>query len=384
MDADRGERPGDADVDSRITRLHEVATELQAASMEVEVYDAMVDTAVETLGFDACAVGVPVDGWFEEVRVSESAPIEEGTRSFRTDEGVIGRTYQNRESIIVDNAFDNEEAKPGDEAIVSGLSVPLGDKGVFQGYASEVGAFDESDLEVADLLATHATAALDRIERERELKRKNERLEQFASVVSHDLQSPLNVADLRLELAMRECDSEHLEDVALAIDRMETLTGDLLTLAQAGQRVDEVEPVDLAALVRTCWQTVETADATLAVETGRTVRADRNRLQQLLANLVGNAVKHGSTSSRARSDDAVTVTVGGLKNGFYVVDDGPGIPPEEREQVFEHGYTTAEDGTGFGLAIVADIVEAHGWEIDVTESDEGGARFEVTGVESVE
>ncbi len=63
-------------------------------------------------------------------------------------------------------------------------------------------------------------------------------------------------------------------------------------------------------------------------------------------------------------------------DGFYVADDGPGISPEDRDQVFESGYTTADHGTGFGLTIVEQIADAHDWTIDVTESADGGARFE--------
>lgn len=78
------------------------------------------------------------------------------------------------------------------------------------------------------------------------------------------------------------------------------------------------------------------------------------------------------------------MTVGDLPDGFHVADDGPGIPEEARERVFESGYSTVEDGTGFGLNIVAEIAEAHGWDVDIDESRAGGARFEFTGVEIVD
>jgi signal transduction histidine kinase len=78
----------------------------------------------------------------------------------------------------------------------------------------------------------------------------------------------------------------------------------------------------------------------------------------------------------------VTVTVGSLEEGFYVEDDGPGVPEAEREDVFDAGYTTSDTGTGFGLSIVHEIATAHGWEVSVTESDAGGARFEFRGVET--
>ncbi|MDY6778997.1 MAG: HAMP domain-containing sensor histidine kinase, partial [Halobacteria archaeon] len=80
----------------------------------------------------------------------------------------------------------------------------------------------------------------------------------------------------------------------------------------------------------------------------------------------------------------ITVRVGATDEGFYVEDTGKGIPPEERDTVLEQGYSTDTDGTGLGLSIVKKVVEAHNWSIDVTESEEGGARFEITGVKIVE
>jgi signal transduction histidine kinase len=96
----------------------------------------------------------------------------------------------------------------------------------------------------------------------------------------------------------------------------------------------------------------------------------------VLENLFRNAIEHG------RSD--VTIRVGTLSDetGFYVEDDGPGIPSDTRDEVFEQGYSTADDGTGFGLSIVREIAEAHGWEISATDSAEGGARFEIRGVDT--
>nr|WP_281381262.1 HAMP domain-containing sensor histidine kinase [Halobellus ruber] len=209
-------------------------------------------------------------------------------------------------------------------------------------------------------------------ERERELKRQNERLDEFASVVSHDLRSPLSVATGRLELATTECDSRHLDAVADAHGRMEDLIDDLLRLARQGDPVGETEPVDLGTVPERCWETVATGDATLRVETDSAICADPGRLRQLFENLYRNAVEH------AGSD--VTVTVDALDGGFYVEDDGPGIPEDAREDVFEAGYSTTDEGTGFGLSIVGEIVEAHGWTITATEGADGGARFEFTGV----
>ncbi|WP_144799616.1 two-component system sensor histidine kinase NtrB [Halorubrum depositum] len=213
----------------------------------------------------------------------------------------------------------------------------------------------------------------ERKEREESLREKNERLEEFASIVSHDLRNPLSVARGRLDLAREECDSEHLDHVARAHERMDSLIDDLLTLARDGEGVEGTERVPLRELAEACWEGVETADATLRVETDSAVRADRSRLRQVFENLVRNAVEHAG-------DDA-TVTVGDLDGGFYVSDDGPGIPEADREAVFEAGFTTNDGGTGFGLEIVEAVAAAHGWDVRVTDGADGGARFEFTGVD---
>ena len=213
----------------------------------------------------------------------------------------------------------------------------------------------------------------ERKRREEALEQKNERLEEFASIVSHDLRNPLSVAEGRLELAREECDSEHLDAVADAHERMETLIDDLLTLARDGHGVDGTERVPLRELADACWQSVETPSASLRVETDRAVRADRSRLRQVFENLVRNAVEHGG--------EDVTVAVGDVDGGFYVADDGPGIPEADRESVFEPGFTTNDDGTGFGLEIVEAVASAHGWDVRVTDAEGGGARFEFTGVD---
>jgi signal transduction histidine kinase len=103
----------------------------------------------------------------------------------------------------------------------------------------------------------------EQIERRRELERQNERLEEFTSIVSHDLRNPLRVADGQLELLRDECESDHTDDLAQALDRMDALIEDLLTLAREGERVDEAEQIELTNAATNSWQTVNTEQATL-------------------------------------------------------------------------------------------------------------------------
>ncbi|TQQ81412.1 ATP-binding response regulator [Halonotius roseus] len=211
--------------------------------------------------------------------------------------------------------------------------------------------------------------ALERHRQQQELRRQNERLERFAHVVSHDLRNPLGVAQGRVELID---DEEHAPIVADNLDRMEAIIDDVLTLAREGQAVEQTEPVKLDVLAANCWANVETADAELSVADGVVIHADGGRLQQLLENLLRNSIEHVG--------DDVAITIGALPDGFFVADDGPGIDPDNRDEIFEAGYTTNPDGTGFGLNIVKEIAAAHGWDVAIADSEDGGARFEFTGV----
>ena len=213
----------------------------------------------------------------------------------------------------------------------------------------------------------------DQQRQQQRLESQNEHLEAFTSVVSHDLRNPLNVASGNLTLARENGDGDHLERADRALTRMEALIDDLLALAHSGTRITNPEPVDLAAVAQDAWATVDTHGATLRTRTEHTIMADRSRLHQLIENLVRNAVEHGG--------ETVTVAIGDREDGFYVADDGPGISPDERDAVFKTGYSTRDEGTGFGLNIVSEIADAHGWEVRIGENAEGGARFVITGVE---
>ena len=205
----------------------------------------------------------------------------------------------------------------------------------------------------------------------RELERQNDRLEQFASMVSHDLRNPLNVATGSIELARTREDVTHLERAESALHRMDALIDDLLVLSRSETQLEDTVVLDLQPVARAAWEELERDEGRLRVQAETpVVDGDRSQLKHLFANLFRNALDH--------NDPPVTVTVGPLAdgNGFFVADDGCGIDAEDHETVFEHGYTTHSDGTGFGLSIVRHIAEAHGWDVTVTDSQQGGARFE--------
>jgi PAS domain S-box-containing protein len=224
-----------------------------------------------------------------------------------------------------------------------------------------------------------------RQERKRELEAQNERLDRFASVVSHDLRNPLQIAQGNLALARERRDDadEELARVGSALDRIDEIVDSVLTLAREGTALADPVDVPVADVARRAWASVETPNAALSVETDRVVRGDARRLRRLFENLFRNSVEHRAGGDPATTGDgereSVTVRLGHVDRGepcLFVEDDGPGIPAAERDRVFEPGYSTTDDGTGFGLDIVAEIADAHGWETTLTDGDRGGARFE--------
>jgi PAS domain S-box-containing protein len=272
----------------------------------------------------------------------------------------------------VERTQDEIEIRVGDEVRTFELTIsPL---------------YDSHDRLVARQFLLHDSTHQRR--RQKSLEHKNEQLERFASVVSHDLRNPINVARGYVDVARETEDLEPLDEVEYSFDRMEAIIEDVLTMAREGQEMNDPEPVELETVARDAWEHVDTGESTLEITGTMTIKADRNKLQRALENLLRNALDH--------SEEALTITVGPIERdtgsslidrnglGFFVADDGPGIPEDERDKVLEAGYTTASDGTGLGLSIVQSIAEAHGWTIEITESAAGGARIELRGVVQIE
>ncbi|MFB6068545.1 MAG: PAS domain S-box protein [Halobacterium sp.] len=481
----------------RIEALHESTRQLMGAESEADVARLTARAAEETLNYRSNVVRLVDDEQSElvPVAVTDLAREEMGPRPvYPVDETPAGRAYERGEPVVCEDTRDiDDDYSRGDAHSV--MYLPIGEYGTISIADTTLGAFGPSDLGLAQILTSNATAALDRVtherklrryesmvdtardmvymldldgrfrfvndaaldltgydrdqlvgahvslvmdskdvqrgrdlihglldseapstesdafewtlhtadgeevdceshiallyedgelggtvgvvrdvteykERERLLERQNDRLNEFAGVIAHDLRNPLNVSRGRVELAADECDCEHLDGVARALDRMNDIVEDTLTLARNGHTVGETELVDLSRLLVDCWEHVDVGDADLRVDEGLLVRADPDRLRHLFENLFRNAVEHGAAS---------TVRAGMTDGVLFVEDDGDGLSAAA-DDVFDAGYSTAGD-SGLGLAIVKRVVEAHGWEIRATDGRDGGARFEITGVE---
>ncbi len=220
-----------------------------------------------------------------------------------------------------------------------------------------------------------------------ELQAKSAEMEQFAYIVSHDLKSPLVtmlgfVGLLREDLGenVRPEVTDGLNRIGGAATRMSQLIDDLLELSRVGRVKDESRPVDLETLVDQLRQDLaeefHRVGAELIVERPlAAVHADPRRLQQVLQNLLTNAVKYGCTRAEPKIWVSAEQRAGGTRIG--VRDNGPGINAAHHERIFRlfEQAEPGQGGTGVGLALIAKIVQAHGGRCGVDSSPGNGAAF---------
>ena len=223
------------------------------------------------------------------------------------------------------------------------------------------------------------------------LERSNEDLKQFAYITSHDLGEPLRTISGFAQLLQRRYEDqvdergrEYIERMVGGVARMQTMIADLLAFSRAGRAEIERRPVDAREVVGEVVESLEGAISERGAEVSfdglPTVEADRNQLQQLFQNLIANALKFNK-AERPRVE-----VRGGREDGswrFSVLDNGIGVPPEQREKVFGafsrlHSRDDYE-GSGIGLAICKKIVERHGGEIAIGDGLDGrGSSFTFT------
>jgi two-component system sensor histidine kinase MtrB len=206
----------------------------------------------------------------------------------------------------------------------------------------------------------------------------------FAADVSHELRSPLQTLSAATSVLTRRRDgldgrtAAAVDLLAEEVTRFEQLVADLLELARSDQRADR-RPTDVVALVRSALQHRGMPEQVLDVTAdGRAVDLDPRRFEQVLANLLDNAERHGGGAVR------VGICTDPQRVVLEVEDEGPGVPPDERELIFDRfargraaSARGGSDGTGLGLALVAQHVAAHLGTVRVTDRPGGGARFVV-------
>jgi signal transduction histidine kinase len=260
----------------------------------------------------------------------------------------------------------------------------------FGRLAALVARFFEQKAELVSEVGQRKRAMEALVQKEDELRRSNQELEQFAYVASHDLQEPLRMVGSYTQLLARryhgKLDRDADEFIGFAVDgvsRMQRLINDLLQYSRVGTRGRAPEPTDTEAVLGRSLQNLKLAlednHATVTHEPLPKVMADDRQLEQLFQNLVGNAVKfHGTEPPRVhvRAERS---------NGswmFSVKDNGIGLDPQYSDRIFlifQRLHTREEyAGTGIGLAVCKKIVERHGGRIWVESEPGKGADFRFT------
>lgn len=326
-------------------------------------------------------IGRTTDG--DELTVSEpvAGSVDEGTLRDLVgdgDPGFIDRSVETGRVVATDGAVRPRAIASSDDAaptVLQSAAVPFLHDARVLGVAVVStdcsAAFDGSERELlADLgaIVGHALWALDRATAPGNGLSTSEEIETLV----HELRNPLGIAKSHLDIAREDEDFEPLERAGSALDRMADIV-DRVGTGIAGEPAVNVSEGDLEEDATLAWESIETGGADLDIVSSADFSADHDLVVRLLSNLFQNAIEHGGES--------VTVRVGTLSDGFYVADDGSGISPENRDEIFERGYSTAADGLGIGLTIVRDVANAHGWTVAVEEGRGGGARFDVTGVD---
>lgn len=377
---------------SELKELEETLSELEAAVDRVPVWLLAVDAEGKVTWANEPARRNLVG---EEGRILEQPLVDESA----TEEALVDGFGEQFDTAIGTLMGDSSDVE-GERADPKGVNdAPADANGrPHERYVSHEVQIDPIDgdsricdihvrlLPLADgayngaVLAFHDVTA--QVENERELRRQNERLERLVHTISHDLRNPLQVASGYVESAAAEFESDLVTGAANALERMDELVDDLLSMAHEGREPEDPELVSVEAVARRAWRPFEEESATLEIDGAATIDGDPDRLVRLFENCFRNSVEHGIDGTETGGDDDgddVTVRVGPIHGGgFYVADDGPGIPDAERGTIFDHGYTTSDEGTGFGLAIVEEIARAHGFEAAASESQARGARLEFT------
>ena len=362
--------------EDRLRGLHRVSQQLLLAESTDEVAETAVEVAADLFDLPLTAYWKyesDADVLCPTVETDESVEIVGETPKFERGEGLVWESFESGEIRSYEDVVEESGTYNTKTDLRAEVHVPCGTHGIITSAATEPRAFDDIDLESLRLLGALVKEAMTAVKREerlvergKALQQQNDRLEQFADVVAHDLRNPLAGAIGMLEVARQTDDAEFFDRVDQSLERMDDLIDELLEIARGSRQSTTVRPVSLQSLVEEAWSYTEARDATLSVEEqlGK-VRADETRLLQLFCNLFRNSIEHGG--------DDVTVEVGLLSDepGFYVSNDGSEMTEGTLEAVEKLKKGEQASAAGIGLMSITDVVKEHDWDISVFNTDEG-------------
>jgi len=374
--------PYQASSDDQIGELHVAMRRLMAAEDQSAVAAVAVETATAILDFPFSVFWEATDSELKPVTISE--PLREHVEA-PADPGKVMRhehgswLWKQYESDETQRVLVSEEKAASDAPLHGGITVPLAEYGLLTAGTDERAEPTERETQLADILGKNVLSTLERIERERELKRQRDNLDLLNQIVRHDLTNHLQTITGRAELLRDQCSGDALEHVdgiqessQSAAELLET-AGNLATVMR--QTDWETEPVALGPVLSSVTEditaTYTDAQVTVLDEFPSVqVQADE-LLSSVFRNVLTNAIQHNDSATPSVVVDA---TDDGDVVNVIVADNGPGIPDEQKRTVFERGEKRPDsEGTGVGLYLVRTLVDAYGGDVWVEDNEPRGA-----------
>ncbi len=359
----------------KIEKLQKVSTELQTYDTEEDVYTFAVKTAEEVLDFHVCEINVPSDDEMKSVARSTDfqEEIVSKMKPFFIDSSIAGKTYLENKSFLIEDIKNVDYANPRLEDYRSAISVPMGEHGVFQALSREVDFFDEEDLKMAQLLISHVSEALHRIQM-------NKREDFLHSLLRHDIGNKNQIIKGYLEILK---DYEISDEAKEFLRKAEHAAKDSIEMIEKIRKLRRIEkeeevyeiPLNTVfdKLISENQAKLQKKDIEIDIsECGFDVKSGY-LLEEMFSNLITNSIQHSNCSkirisSRTEEDECIV----------SIEDDGIGIPDDTKDKVFERGFKRGRRaGTGLGLYMVKEIAESYGGSVEVMDSELGGARFDV-------
>ncbi len=385
------------DYERLVHSLHEITRWLLESTDPAEICAVAVHAGSDLLDLPISGVWLLDDeqGYLDPIAGTAGAHERfGGLPTFYPGEGLVWDVFEAGEATL----FDDLQAETGlynpDTPLESEIIAPIGTHGVLMTGSLEPNRFDETDLQLLTTLTENTSAALDRSERERTLRertarleRQSERLEAVATVLSEDLKTQLTAVENALTTDDEPADWEFPfaeDDVSVTLDRTERLIDDIREYARNTTSVGSRAPVDLETAIEDAVDQSRLESAAIVVEDGATLRADPDRFRYLLETVFDDAA--------ARSSGDVTIQIGtvGVENradgprGFYILDDASMNPPTATDGLPDFSIDGSESGDGLGLAVARAIAEAHDWSVSIGVGENGGTRFEVRDVTTLD
>ncbi len=359
----------------KLERLHEISAKLQTYDSESDVYSLAIEASEDILDFYVCEISVPDEDHMRGIASSSNFPEKASLESnpIPINDSIAGKTFLEKSSYLVNNADMDVDAKPTDKRFKSVLSIPIGDRAVFQALSTKKDHFDENDLKIAELLISHVSQALDRIQAKK-------REDFLHSLLRHDVRNKNQIIKGYLKIIKDHEISEEVEELVQKAEHAARDSIDRIEKVRKLRRISEEDETTEMYLHSVMEHVLsENEDQLKEKDVDIDIKGCEFKvkggplLKELFFNLIENSIQHGECDkirirSKALEDECL----------ICVEDDGVGISDKFKDKIFDKGFKFGKRaGSGLGLHMVKQIAETYDGSVEVKDSDMGGARFDV-------